>query len=132
MYDDFTTKRYGDGTQVFHDNVVIGANKRYIYLHKIILVTTRLDPMMKGLSPFLNDNDREATFEYLLEPMDDDLVKVSGIDSGVESEINEETIDKNKCLDDSGIFFSELSMNNHNQREILCDNNELCNEELNF
>ena len=42
----------------------------------------------------------EATFEYLLELMDDDLDKVSGIDSGVGSEINEETIDKNKCLDE--------------------------------
>ena len=94
-------------------------------------MTTRLDPMMKGLSPFLNDNDREATFEYLLELMDDDLDKVSGIDSGVESEINEETIDKNKCLDDSGGFFSELSMNNDNQREILCDNNDICNAQLN-
>ena len=49
---------------------------------------------MKELSPFLNDNDREATIEYLLELMDDDLDKVSGIDSGVEPEINEETIDK--------------------------------------
>ena len=28
LYEDFTTKRYGNGTQVFHDNVVIGANKR--------------------------------------------------------------------------------------------------------
>ena len=55
---------------------------------------------MKELSPFLNDNDREATFEYLLELMDDDLDKVSGIDFGVESEINKDTIDKNKCLDD--------------------------------
>ena len=48
--------------------------------------------------------------------MDDDLDKVLGIDSGVESEINEEKIDKNKCLDGSGGFFSELSMNNDNQR----------------
>ena len=40
--------------------------------------------------------------------MDDDLDKVLGIDSGVESEINEETIYKNKCLDDSGWFFLEL------------------------
>ena len=47
LYEGFTTKRYGDGTQVFHDNVVIGANKRYISLHKTILVTTRLDPRMK-------------------------------------------------------------------------------------
>ena len=86
---------------------------------------------MKQLSSFLNENDGEETFEYLLELMDDNLDKISGIDSGVESEINEETIDKNKCLDDSGRFFSELSMNNDNQREILCDNNEICNAELN-
>ena len=63
--------------------------------------------------------------------MDNDLDKVSDIDSGVESEINEETIDKNECLDDSGRFFSELSMNNDNQREIICENNEICNAELN-
>ena len=62
--------------------------------------------------------------------MDDDLGKVSGIDSGVESEINEETIDKNKCLDDSGGIFLELSMNNDNQREIICDNNDIYNVEL--
>ena len=95
------------------------------------MVTNSLDPRMKELSPLLNDNDREANFEYLLELMDDDLDKVSGIDSGVESEINEETIDKNKCLDDSGGFFSELSMDNDNQREIICENNEICNAELN-
>ena len=71
---------------------------------------------MKELSPFLNDNDREANFEFLLELVGDDLDKVLDIDSGVESEINEETIDKNKYLDDSGGFFSELSMNNDNQR----------------
>ena len=94
LYGDFTTKRYGDRTQVFHDNVVIGANKRYISLHKIILVTTSLDPRMKELSPFLNDNDREATFEYLLELMYDNLDKCSGIDSSVESEINEDTTKK--------------------------------------
>ena len=64
--------------------------------------------------------------------MDDDLDKVSDIDSVVESEINEETIDKNNFLDDSGGFFSELSMKNDNQREIICDNNEICNEELNI
>ena len=85
LYEDFTTKRYGDGTQVFRDNVVIGANKRYIYLHKIILVTTSLYTRMKELIPFLNDNHREAKFEYMLELMDDDLDKVSGIDSSVES-----------------------------------------------
>ena len=131
MYEDFTTNRYGNGTQVFHDNVVIGANKIYIYLHKIILVTTRLDLRMKELSPFLNDNNMEATFEYLLGLTDDDLDKVSGIDSGIESKINEETIDKYKCLDESGEFFSELSMDNDNQREIICENNEICNAELN-
>ena len=119
FYEDFTRKRYGDGTQVFRDNLVIGANRRYISLHKIILVTTRLDPRMKYLNPFLNDKDREATFEYLLELMDDDLDKVSGIDYGVESEINEESIDRNKCLDDSGRFFLELSMNNDNQRDFF-------------
>ena len=63
--------------------------------------------------------------------MDDDIEKVSGIDSGAESEINEEMIDKNKFLDDSGGFFLELSMNNDNQREIIFENNEICNEELN-
>ena len=63
--------------------------------------------------------------------MDEDIDKVSGIDSGVESEINEETIDKNKCLDDSGGFFSEISMNNDNQRNIISDNNEIYNAELN-
>ena len=71
----------------------------YPYI-KIILVDTIIDTRMKQLSTFLNGNDREATFEYLLELMDDDLDKVLGVDSGVESEINEETIDKNKCLDD--------------------------------
>ena len=85
LYEDFTTKRYGDGTHIFNDNVVIGANKRYISLHKTILVTTSLDPRMNELSPFLNDNHREAKFEYMLELMDDDLDKVSGIDSSVES-----------------------------------------------
>ena len=99
--------------------VVIGANKIYIYLHKIILVTTSLDPRMKELSPFLNGNDGEEIFEYLLELIDDDLDKVSGIYSGVELEINEETIDKNKCLDNSGAFFSELYMNTDNQKEII-------------
>ena len=83
LYEDFTTKLYGDGTQVFHDNVVIGANKRYISLHKIILVTTIFDPRMKELSPFLNDNDVEENFEYLLELMDDDLDKFSDIDYGL-------------------------------------------------
>ena len=86
---------------------------------------------MKELSPLLNYNDREATFEYLLELMDDDLDKVSGTDFGVELEINEDTIDKNKCLDDSGGFFLELSMKNDNQREIPCENNDICNAELN-
>ena len=105
MYKDFTTKRYGDGTQVFNDNVVIGKNKIYISLHKIILVTTSLDPRMKNLSPFISENDGEATFAYLLEMIDDDLAKVSGIDSGVASEINVKKIDKNKCLDESGRFF---------------------------
>ena len=52
--------------------------------------------------------------------MDRNLDKVSGIDYGVESELNEETIDKNKGLDDSGGFLLELSMNNCNQREIIC------------
>ena len=61
-----------------------GANKRYIYLHKVILVTTSLDPRMKELSTFLNGNDSEATYEYLLELMDEDIDKVSGIYSGVE------------------------------------------------
>ena len=63
--------------------------------------------------------------------MDDDIDKVSGIDSVVESEINEQKIYKNKFLDDSGGFLSELFMNNDNQREILCENYEICNTELN-
>ena len=63
--------------------------------------------------------------------MDDDLDKVSGIDSVFESEMNEETIDKNKCLDGSARFFLKLSMKNDNQREIICENNEKCNSELN-
>ena len=42
LYEDFTTKRYGDGTQVFHYNVVLGAKKIYTSLHKIIVVTTSL------------------------------------------------------------------------------------------
>ena len=63
--------------------------------------------------------------------MDDDLDKVSGIDSGVESEINDETIDKNKYIDDSGGFFSGLSKKNYNQGEIPCEKNEIYNAELN-
>ena len=47
-------------------------------------MTTSLDPRMKELSPLLNENDREATFEYLFKLMDDDIDKVSGIDYGVE------------------------------------------------
>ena len=47
FYEYFTTKRRGNRTRVFHENVVIGANKIYISLHKIILLTTRLDPMIK-------------------------------------------------------------------------------------
>ena len=94
-------------------------------------MTTILDPRMKEFSPFLNDNDRESTFEYLLELMDDYLDNFPGIYYGVGSEINEEKIDKNKCLDDSGGFFSELSMNNYKQREIICGNNDICNAELN-
>ena len=63
--------------------------------------------------------------------MDDDLDKVSRIYSGVESEINEGKVDKNKCLDNSGAFFSELYMNTDNQKEIIFENNEICNSELN-
>ena len=63
--------------------------------------------------------------------MDDYLDKLSGIDSGVESKINEEAIDKNKCLADSGGFFSELSMNNAKQRDFFFENNGTCNAELN-
>ena len=58
LYEEFNTEHYGNGTKLFHDNVVIVANKRYISLHKIILVTTSLDPRVKDLSPFLNDNYR--------------------------------------------------------------------------
>ena len=42
LYEDFTTKRYGNGTQVLHVNVFIGANIIYISLHKIILLTPAL------------------------------------------------------------------------------------------
>lgn len=58
-------------------------------------MATRLNPRMKELSPFLNDNNRESTFKYLLELMDDDLNGVSGIDSSNKSEINKEAVDTN-------------------------------------
>lgn len=72
---------------------------------------------MKKLSPFLNDNDRESTFEYLLKLMDDDLDRDSSIDVGNESEINEEIIDKHKRQDDSSGLYSEPSMENANQSD---------------
>ena len=67
------SKKYGDGTQNFHDEVVTGHKKKHISLHKSILVATSLDPRMKMFSPFINDDDREATFEYLLTLMGDDF-----------------------------------------------------------
>ena len=107
LYDGFTKKRYGDGTQVYHDNVVIGDKKRYISLHKIILVATCLDPRMKELSPFLNEDDRESTFEYVLELMDDDLVRVSGDDSD-EDEVENDKENMDDSSENDGFLMNYL------------------------
>ena len=84
---------------------------------------------MKELSPFLNEDDRESTFEYVLELMDDDLVRVSGDDSD-EDEVENDKENMDDSSENDG-FFDELSMDNDNQREVPCDNNEICDAELN-
>ena len=65
--------------------------------------------------------------------MEDGLDNVSDFYSGDESEINGDSINKYNGQDDSSDnygLFSELSVDNNNQREIFNGSNEIFNAEL--
>lgn len=75
LYRDFTTNIYSDGSQDFHNEIVIGSVSRYISLLKITPVNTSLDPRMKGISMFMNDDDMYSSFAYLLSLIDEHVVQ---------------------------------------------------------
>lgn len=51
----------------------MGSGNCYISLHKVVLAATALDPRMKKLDPVMNENDRELTFKYVQEMMEEFL-----------------------------------------------------------
>lgn len=69
MLEDFENKRYGNGEQVYHEQIQIGKMNRYVSLHRIILVAAALDPQMKHFTPFASEDDKIKTYEYVLQLM---------------------------------------------------------------
>ena len=69
LLNDFVRKRYGDGSWVFHEEVVVGRLNRYVSLHPIAIVVAALDPQFKTLSPYVPKDDHTRVWDYVLKLM---------------------------------------------------------------
>ena len=107
---DFNERRYGDGTQVFFEEVKIGAYNRYVSLHPKIVLASALDPRTKGLSPFIPENDHDQIDDALLDLIVE--IAVEKANSGPDDCIN---VDEQRSVkrartdeDEDDDFFDEM------------------------
>jgi hypothetical protein len=83
---DFNQNRYGDGTAVFHDQVVIGRGNRCLSLHPDVILATALDPRMKSLAPFIPVGEHQRVWDKLLQEM----IALARVADGDDSDDEEE------------------------------------------
>lgn len=68
---DFNDNCYGDGSQILYSDVQIGHRRRYVSLHLSVVIATALDPRMKHLTPFVqNEDERQCIWDLLSTKME--------------------------------------------------------------
>jgi zinc finger BED domain-containing protein 1 (E3 SUMO-protein ligase ZBED1) len=135
MYNDFVSNRYGDGSEVYHDNYVLGNLQRYISLHRIVLVATFLDPRFKKLTPFVPESEHGKVHQYVLSLMHEIVPHNNALNQSNTTDGNDtapSTFDPLPAIPETDDFFAELGENETTYSDMSTpDTFMICSTELN-